>query len=63
MLSQVSATTTTHLWCQWRSQKFIFGGAKHKIKQLIISVYILIISILKVMYIQFNNQDPNVYYF
>ena len=38
-------------------------GAKHKIKQLIISVYILIISILTVMYIQFNNQNPKVYYF
>ena len=37
-------------------------GAKHKISQLIIYVYILIISILTVMYIQFNNQNPKVYY-
>ena len=38
-------------------------GVKHKIRQLIISVYILIISILTVMYIQFNNQNLKVYYF
>ena len=28
---------------QWQSQEFIFEGVKHKIRRLIISVYILII--------------------
>ena len=50
-------------WRQWRSQKFIFGGAKHIIRQSIIFVFILIISILTEMYIQFNNQNPKMYYF
>ena len=48
---------------QWQSQEFIFGGAKHKFRQLIISMYIFIISILTVIYIQFNNKNPKVYYF
>ena len=52
-----------HQSIQWQSQKFTFRGAKHKIRQLIFFfVYILIISILIVMYIQFNNQNSKVYY-
>ena len=47
----------------WQSQEFIFGGTKHKIRQLIIYVYVLIISILTAMYIQFNNQNPKMYFF
>ena len=42
-------------------REFIFG--EHKIRQLISSVYILIISIITVIYIQYNNQNPKVYYF